>query len=97
VSANADLVRQCKETRKTYGALLEEERPTFLSLPLSRFITALSRSQKTDRQSTVTTGGARYSVPVKFACLPVVVRTFFDRVEVLCKVTVHQGQLCQWS
>lgn len=85
VSARADLVRQCKETSKSYGTLLEEERPTFLPLPLSPFIAALSRSQKTDRQSTVTSGRARYSVPVKFACLPVVVRTFFDRVEVLHK------------
>ncbi len=85
VSADADLVRQCKETHKSYGVLLEEERPTFLPLPLSPFIAALSRSQKTDRQSTVTSGGSRYSVPVHYACLPVVVRTFYDRVEVLCK------------
>lgn len=83
--AAKDLTRSCKETKKSYGELHAQEQPTFLSLPPSRFVAAISRSQKADRQSTVTAGNARYSVPVKHACQPVVVRMFIDRVEVIRK------------
>jgi len=83
--ATKDLARVCKETQKSYGELHEQERPTFLPLPLSRFVAALARSQRVDRQSTVTSGNARYSVPVKHACQLVLVRTFVDRVEVIRK------------
>ena len=80
-----DLSRTCDLNQETYGTLLEKEKVTFLLLPPASFIAASSHAQKVDRQSTITSDSARYSVPTKYACLPVVVRTFCDRVEVLCK------------
>ena len=78
-----DLSRVCKEHQCSYGELLEQERPTFLPMPVSRFIAAKSHAQKVDRHSTVTSNDARYSVPVMHACKPVVVRAYYDRLEVL--------------
>ena len=80
-----DLSRICKQTQQSYGELLQQERSTFLPLTHGSFIAARCHMQKVDRQSTVTRDSARYSVPTKYACLPVVVRAFHDRVEVLYK------------
>lgn len=80
-----DLNRICEQTKQSYGELLEQERSTFLTHTPTSFIAARSHMQKVDRQSTVSCDSARYSVPTKYACLPVVVRAFHDRVEVLCK------------
>lgn len=84
-SCTGDLSRICKQTKLTYGELLQHERSTFLPLTHGSFIAARCHMQKVDRQSTVTCDSARYSVPTKYACLPAVVRAFHDRVEVLCK------------
>jgi len=69
--------------QRTYGELLAEERTTFRELPRGPFMAASSRSQKVDRQSTIKFANARYSVPLQYACLPVVVQSFVDRVEIL--------------
>ena len=94
-----DLTRVCTQTQRTYGELLAEERLTFRPLPLQPFLAALSHMQKVDRQSTVTHAQARYSVPLRYACLPVLVRAFHDRIEVLTRERiiaahrrVEQGQ-----
>jgi len=84
-NCTSDQSRICKQTKLSYGTLLEQERSTFLPLPHSSFIAARSHMQKVDRQSTVTFDSARYSVPTKYACLPAVVRAYHDRIEVLCK------------
>jgi transposase len=78
-----DWNRLCSQTQRTYGELLAEERATFRELPRQPFMAASSRSQKVDRQSTIIFVNARYSVPLQYACLPVVVRSFVDRVEIL--------------
>lgn len=80
-----DLVRICQQTKQSYGDLLQAERSTFLPITSGTYIAARSHMQKVDRQSTVTCDSARYSVPTKYACLPVVVRAFYDRIEVICK------------
>lgn len=80
-----DLCRLCSQTQRTYGELLAEERVLFRGLPPQPFVAASSRPQKVDRQSTVKVANARYSVPLKYACLPVVVRSFVDRIEILCR------------
>ena len=78
-----DLSRICSRMQRTYGELLAEERTTFRELPRGPFMAASSRSQKVDRQSTIKFANARYSVPLQYACLPVVVQSFVDRVEIL--------------
>lgn len=88
-----DLARICNQTKQSYGDLLQAERSTFLPITPGAYIAARSHMQKVDRQSTVTCESARYSVPTKYACLPVVVRRFYDRIEVLCKnqiIAAHQ-------
>ncbi len=83
-----DLSRRCSQTQRTYGELLAQERDTFRELPRQPFVAASSRPQKVDRQSTILFANARYSVPIQYACLPVVVRSFVDRVEV-----IHREQI----
>jgi transposase len=80
-----DLDRRCHQSQRTYRELLAEERPLFRELPPQPFVAASSRSQKVDRQSTIKCANARYSVPITHACLPVVVRSFVDRVEIFRK------------
>jgi transposase len=80
-----DLTRLCSHANRTYGELLEEERRLFRPLPVQPFSASVSRPQKSDRQSTVLHEGARYSVPMQYACLNVVVRAFLERVEVISK------------
>lgn len=92
---NAILVEKCREDLKRRlrgkGApkseLLQEDRASFLSLPASRFDACRKRSTTANSLSLVRFDANDYSVPVRFAHHPIVVKGYADRV-ILC----HKGE-----
>jgi len=92
---NDILVEKCREDLKRRlrgkGApkseLLQEDRASFLSLPASRFDACRKRSTTANSLSLVRFDNNDYSVPVRFAHHPIVVKGYADRV-MLC----HKGE-----
>lgn len=83
-----DLNRSDAATGRSYGELYLQEKATFRPLPQVAFSASTSQACRVDRRSTVPSDRSRYSVPISFACKPVVVRSFVDRIEV-----IHQDQI----
>jgi hypothetical protein len=91
---NADLLGRCREDldRRLRGhaatkrVLLEEDRAAFLPLPAAPFDACRKESTTASSLSLVRFDDNDYSVPVRCAHHPIVVRAYADRV-VLC----HQG------
>ena len=83
-----DLNRIDAATGRSYGEMYLQEKATFRPLPQVPFSASTSQPCRVDRRSTVPSERSRYSVPISFACKPVVVRSFVDRIEV-----IHQDQI----
>jgi transposase len=91
---NANLLGRCREDldRRLRGhaatkrVLLEEDRAAFLPLPAAPFDACRKESTTASSLSLVRFDDNDYSVPVRYAHHPIVVRAYADRV-VLC----HQG------
>ena len=96
-----DLDRIDTITKLTYGILLEQERKTFRSLPVTAFMACTTQSLRVDKRSTVPHGQSRYSVPVQYATKHIVLRAFMDRMEVLYEdkiIAAHDRvEPGQWS
>ncbi len=96
-----DLDRIDTTTKLTYGILLEQERKTFRSLPVTAFMACTTQSLRVDKRSTVPHGQSRYSVPVQYATKHIVLRAFTDRMEVLYEdkiIAAHDRvEPGQWS
>lgn len=86
------LARQCLEDRKrrvrgkggTKEALLQEDQAAFLPLPQAPFEACRTRSTTAGRLSLVRFENNDYSVPVRYAHHPVVVKGYVDRV-LICR------------
>ena len=93
---NARLLVQCREDRgrrvrggaATKGVLLGEDRAAFVPLPAAPFDACVKRSAAADSLSPVRFEDNDYSVPVRYAHHPVVVRAYVDRV-----VVGHKGEV----
>jgi transposase len=93
---NTHLLEQCREDRRrrvrgsvaTKEVLLNEDRAAFVPLPVVPFDACVKRSTTADSLSLVRFDDNDYSVPVRYAHHPVVVRAYVDRV-VLC----HKGEV----
>ena len=92
---NAKLARDClAELERTdaqgqsYRALREVEKPFLLGLPAEAFPACRERSTIVDKESLVQFDQHLYSVPVRWAHHPCVLKGFVDRVEIFCG---HQG------
>jgi transposase len=93
---NARLLVQCREDQgrrvrggaATKGVLLGEDRAAFVPLPAAPFDACVKRSTAADSLSLVRFGDNDYSVPVRYAHHPVVVRAYVDRV-----VVGHKGEV----
>ena len=96
-----DLDRIDTTCKLTYGTLLEQERKTFRSLPVTAFMACTTQSLRVDKRSTVPHGQSRYSVPVQYATKHIVLRAFMDRIEVLYEdkiIAAHDRvEPGQWS
>jgi transposase len=97
---NAKLLQDClAELDRTdaegqsYRALWEAEKPCLLPLPAEEFPACQERSSIVDKESLVQFDGHLYSVPVRWAHHPCVLKGFVDRVEIFCqqqRVAVHR-------
>lgn len=97
---NAKLLQDClAELDRTdaegqsYRTLWETEKPCLLTLPAEAFPACQERSSIVDKQSLVQFDEHLYSVPVRWAHHPYVLKGFVDRVEIYCEhqcVAVHQ-------
>ena len=93
---NAHLLGRCREDQErrvrggaaTKEVLLGEDRAAFVPLPAAPFDACVKRSTAADSLSLVRFDDNDYSVPVRYAHHPVVVRGYVDRV-VLC----HKGEV----
>jgi transposase len=93
---NAHLASRCREDQKrrvrgsaaTKEVLLGEDRAAFVPLPAAPFDACVMRSTAADSLSLVRFDDNDYSVPVRYAHHPVVVRAYVDRV-----VLSHKGEL----
>jgi len=88
----AELDRTDREGQ-SYRALWEAEKPCLLTLPAEAFPACQERSSIVDKESLVQFDGHRYSVPVRWAYHPCVLKGFVDRVEIYCQhqcVAVHR-------
>ncbi|MFH0980687.1 MAG: IS21 family transposase [Planctomycetota bacterium] len=88
----AELDRTDREGQ-SYRALWEAEKPCLLTLPAEAFPACQERSSIVDKESLVQFDGHRYSVPVRWAYHPCVLKGFVDRVELYCQhqcVAVHR-------
>ncbi|MFQ5464036.1 MAG: IS21 family transposase [Phycisphaerae bacterium] len=77
----------------SYQALWDEERQHLLPLPTDPFPACVERSTRVDKHSVVHFDGRMYSVPIRWAHRPCLVRGFVGRVEIHCEgecVAVHQ-------
>ena len=83
-----DLERRVRGNAATKGVLLGEDRAAFVPLPAAPFDACVKRSTAADSLSLVRFDDNDYSVPVRYAHHPVVVRGYVDRV-VLC----HKGEV----
>jgi transposase len=82
-----DLDRRLRGHAATKRVLLEEDRAAFLPLPAAPFDACRKESTTASSPSLVRFDDNDYSVPVRWAHHPIVVRAYVDRV-VLC----HQGR-----
>jgi transposase len=82
-----DLDRRLRGHAATKRVLLEEDRAAFLPLPAAPFDACRKESTTAGSLSLVRFGDNDYSVPVRYAHHPIVVRAYAERV-VLC----HQGR-----
>ena len=90
------LARQCLEDRDrrvrgkagTKGALLREDQAAFLPLPQAPFEACRTKATEADRLSLVRFENNDYSVPVRYAHHPVVVKGYVDRVAICRHDTV---------
>jgi transposase len=97
---NAKLLQDClAELNRTdregqsYRALWEAEKPCLLTLPVEAFPACREQSSIVDKQSLVQFDEHLYSVPVRWAHHPYVLKGFVDRVEISCEhecVAVHR-------
>jgi transposase len=87
VRCRDDLRRRVRGERAIKQALLEEDRAAFLPLPAAPFDACRKRSTAASSLSLVRYDDNDYSVPVRYAHHPIVVRAYADRV-VLC----HSGR-----
>jgi transposase len=93
---NAHLLERCREDQvrrvrgnaATKGVLLGEDRGAFVPLPAAPFDACVKRSTTADSLSLVRFDDNDYSVPVRYAHHPVVVRAYVDRV-----VLGHKGEV----
>jgi transposase len=93
---NARLLAQCREDQgrrvrggaATKGVLLGADRAAFIPLPAAPFDACVKRSAAADSLSLVRFDDNDYSVPVRYAHHPVVVRGYVDRV-----VLAHKGEV----
>lgn len=81
-ACRSDLKRQLRGHSKPKGALLEEERPSLLSLPEVAFDACRVGSGQADSESLVRFDRNDYSVPVEYAHHPVSIRGYVHRVEI---------------
>ena len=87
---NSRLLEQCAEDRKrrlrgqksTKDVLLQEDQAAFLSLPAAPFDACRKASTTVNSLSLVRFDRNDYSVPVRYAHHPVVVKGYVDRVEI---------------
>ncbi|MDH3981464.1 MAG: IS21 family transposase [Kiritimatiellaceae bacterium] len=77
-----ELGRKLRGKDRTKGELLEEERSHFHPLPDEPFEACRKRSTTASSLSLVRFDRNDYSVPVRFAHCPVVIKGYIDRVEV---------------
>jgi transposase len=87
VRCGEDLGRRVRGGAATKGVALGEDRAAFVALPAAPFDACVKRSTAADSLSLVRFDDNDYSVPVRYAHHPVVVRGYVDRV-VLC----HKGE-----
>jgi transposase len=98
---NRRLLEQCVEDRKrrlrgqkaTKEVLLQEDQVAFLSLPAAPFDACRKASTTVNSESLVRFDHNDYSVPVRYAHHPVVVKGYVDRVEICCRqerIATHQ-------
>jgi hypothetical protein len=93
---NAHLLERCREDRRrrvrgsvaTKEVLLNEDRAAFVPLPVVPFDACVKRSTTADSLSLVRFDDNDYSVPVRYAHHPVVVRAYVDRI-----VIGHKGEV----
>ena len=77
-----ELSRKLRGKTKTKGELLEEDKAAFLDLPAAPFDACKKQSTCVSSMSLVRFDTNDYSVPVRHAYQPVVVKGYIDRVEV---------------
>ena len=77
-----DLQRQLRGQKASKARLLDEDRAAFLPLPSASFDACRKLSTAASSLSLVRFDRNDYSVPVRFAHHPVVVRGYVDRVEI---------------
>jgi transposase len=93
---NAHLLVRCREDQRrrvrgsaaTKEVLLGDDRAAFVPLPATPFDACVKRSTAADSLSLVRFDDNDYSVPVRYAHHPVVVRAYVDRV-----VLGHKGEV----
>ena len=83
-----DLDRRLRGHAATKRVLLEEDRAAFLPLPAAPFDACRKRSTAANSLSLVRYDDNDYSVPVRYAHHPVVVRAYVDRI-----VIGHKGEV----
>jgi transposase len=93
---NAHLLERCRDDQQRRvrghaaikGVLLGEDRAAFVPLPAAPFDACVKRSTTADSLSLVRFDDNDYSVPVRYAHHPVVVRAYVDRI-----VLAHKGEV----
>lgn len=88
-----DLGRQLRGQKMRKAELLEEERAAFQPLPEVPFEACRKTSTAATSLSLVRFDDNDYSVPVRYAHHPIVVKGYFGRVELCCKgevIAVHR-------
>src|SRR5262249_4438322 len=83
-----DQARRVRGNAAAKGVLLGEERAAFVPLPAVPFDACVKRSTTADSLSLVRFDDSDYSVPVRYAHHPVVVRAYVDRI-----VIGHKGEV----
>lgn len=93
----ADLERIDTESGKSYGELLEIERPHFAAIPHATFTACINRPARVDRYATVQFDETRYSVPCRYASMHSVLRVGIETVEVIVdnEIVARHDRGCQ--
>jgi transposase len=102
---NAHLLERCRDDQArrvrgspaTKGVLLGEDRAAFVPLPGAPFDACRKRSTAADSLSLVRFDDNDYSVPVRYAHHPVVVRAYVDRVVLCHKAEVIAEHRRRWG